>query len=88
MSEHSETLAEIVAEMRGMGNYQQYSGDHARALADRIEAGVEAGARHTDIFLRPYQGRKVACAGRFGVGNRGDEVRPGVEGHLRRASNY
>lgn len=38
MSKHNETLAEIVAEMRGMGNYQRYSGDHAHALADRIEA--------------------------------------------------
>ena len=33
----SETIADIAAEMRGMGNYQQYSGDHARQLADRIE---------------------------------------------------
>lgn len=34
----NETIADIVAEMRGMGNYQRYSGDHAHALADRIEA--------------------------------------------------
>lgn len=34
----SETIADIAAELRGMGNYQQYSGDHARQLADRIEA--------------------------------------------------
>ena len=37
----SETLTDIVAEMRGMGNYQQYSGDHARQLADRIEAAAD-----------------------------------------------
>lgn len=37
MDEKQESLADIVAEMRGMGNYQQYSGDHARQLADRIE---------------------------------------------------
>lgn len=41
MSEHNETLADIVAEMRGMGNYQRYSGDHAHALADRIEAAAK-----------------------------------------------
>lgn len=32
-----ETVADILEEMRGMGNYQRYSGDHAHALADRIE---------------------------------------------------
>ena len=41
MSENKETIADIVAEMRGMGNYQRYSGDHAHALADRIEAAWE-----------------------------------------------
>lgn len=40
----SETIADIVAEMRGMGNYQQYSGDHARQLADRIEAAAKRDA--------------------------------------------
>jgi hypothetical protein len=34
----NETIADIIAEMRGMGNYQRYSGDHARVLADRLEA--------------------------------------------------
>ena len=34
----NETIADIIAEMRGMGNYQRYSGDHARVLAGRIEA--------------------------------------------------
>jgi len=33
-----ETVADILEEMRGMGNYQRYSGEHAHALADRIEA--------------------------------------------------
>lgn len=33
-----ETIVDIIAEMRGMGNYQRYSGDHARVLADRLEA--------------------------------------------------
>lgn len=33
-----ETVADILEEMRDMGNYQRYSGDHAHALADRIEA--------------------------------------------------
>lgn len=40
-SETSETLAEIVAEIRELGNYQQYSGDHARQLADRIEEAAK-----------------------------------------------
>ena len=43
-----ETIADIVAEMRGMGNYQQYSGDHARALADRIEAAAEREITQSD----------------------------------------
>ena len=30
--------SDIIAEMRGMGNYQRYSGDHARVLANRLEA--------------------------------------------------
>jgi len=34
----NETIADIIAEMRGMGNYQRYSGDHARVLANRLEA--------------------------------------------------
>ena len=34
----NETIADIIAEMRGMGNYQRYSGDHARVLAGRLEA--------------------------------------------------
>lgn len=38
MNKKIETVADILAKMRGMGNYQRYSGDHARALADRIEA--------------------------------------------------
>ena len=37
-NENSETVAEILEEMRGMGNYQRYSGDHVRALANRINA--------------------------------------------------
>ena len=37
MAEH-ETIADIIAEMRGMGNYQRYSGDHARVLANRLDA--------------------------------------------------
>lgn len=36
-----ETVADILEEMRGMGNYQRYSGDHAHALADRIEAALK-----------------------------------------------
>ena len=47
-----ETLADIVAEMRGMGNYQQYSSDHARALADRIEA---AAAREREAIIAEAQ---------------------------------
>lgn len=38
MNKKVETVADIIEEMRGMGNYQRYSGDHAHALADRIEA--------------------------------------------------
>lgn len=38
MADTNETIADIIAEMRGMGNYQRYSGDHARVLAGRIEA--------------------------------------------------
>ena len=38
MADTHETIADIIAEMRGMGNYQRYSGDHARVLAGRIEA--------------------------------------------------
>ena len=38
MADTHETIADIIAEMRGMGNYQRYSGDHARVLADRFEA--------------------------------------------------
>lgn len=38
MSDTHETIADIIAEMRGMGNYQRYSGDHARVLANRLEA--------------------------------------------------
>lgn len=38
MNKKVETVADILEEMRGMGNYQRYSGDHAHALADRIEA--------------------------------------------------
>ena len=34
----NETIADIIAEMRGMGNYQRYSGDHARVLANRLDA--------------------------------------------------
>ena len=34
----NETTTDIIAEMRGMGNYQRYSGDHARVLAGRLEA--------------------------------------------------
>lgn len=37
-NENRETVADILKEMRGMGNYQRYSGDHAHALADRIDA--------------------------------------------------
>lgn len=33
-----ETIADIIAEMRDMGNYQRYSGDHARVLASRLDA--------------------------------------------------
>lgn len=40
MSEH-ETIVDIIAEMRGMGNYQRYSGDHARVLAGRLEAALK-----------------------------------------------
>lgn len=38
MANTHETIADIIAEMRGMGNYQRYSGDHARVLANRFEA--------------------------------------------------
>ena len=38
MADTHETIADIIAEMRGMGNYQRYSGDHARVLAGRLEA--------------------------------------------------
>ena len=38
MAETNETIADIIAEMRGMGNYQRYSGDHARVLANRLDA--------------------------------------------------
>jgi hypothetical protein len=38
MADTNETIADIIAEMRGMGNYQRYSGDHARVLANRLEA--------------------------------------------------
>lgn len=38
MADTHETIADIIAEMRGMGNYQRYSGDHARVLANRFEA--------------------------------------------------
>ena len=37
-NENRETVAEILEEMRGMGNYQRYSVDHVRALANRIDA--------------------------------------------------
>ena len=50
-AEKQETLAEIVAEMRGMGNYQQYSGDHAHALADRIEAAAARQEREEKAVL-------------------------------------
>lgn len=40
MADTNETIADIIAEMRGMGNYQRYSGDHARVLADRLEAAL------------------------------------------------
>lgn len=36
-----ETITDIIAEMRGMGNYQRYSGDHARVLANRLEAAIK-----------------------------------------------
>ena len=38
MADTHETTADIIAEMRGMGNYQRYSGDHARVLANRLDA--------------------------------------------------
>ena len=38
MADTHETIADIIAEMRGMGNYQRYSGDHARVLANRLDA--------------------------------------------------
>lgn len=38
MADTNDTIADIIAEMRGMGNYQRYSGDHARVLANRLEA--------------------------------------------------
>lgn len=34
MNKKVETVADILEEMRGMGNYQRYSGDHAHALSD------------------------------------------------------
>ena len=40
-NDNQEAVADILAEMRGMGNYQRYSGDHAHALADRIEAAYK-----------------------------------------------
>lgn len=41
MANTQETIADIIAEMRGMGNYQRYSGDHARVLANRLDAAYK-----------------------------------------------
>ena len=59
----SETIADIAAEMRGMGNYQQYSGDHARQLADRIEEAWRCEREEWSSRLRPS--RPPATTTRF-----------------------
>ena len=62
MSGRQETVADIVAEMRGMGNYQQYSGDHAHALADRIEAAAQRVASKMHALQRDlWQGKKMGA---------------------------
>ena len=48
----NETIADIIAEMRGMGNYQRYSGDHARVLANRLEAAHRREAQSIERIIR------------------------------------
>ena len=48
----NETIADIFAEMRGMGNYQRYSGDHARVLAGRLDAALKRDCASIERIVR------------------------------------
>ena len=63
-------MADTHETMRGMGNYQRYSGDHARVLAGRLDAahkrerGDAAKLREALRECAQY----IACVGGIGVG--------------------